>query len=250
MRLDKYLSERTEFSRSQIKDLVAAGKISVNGSVARKVNMNVTEADAVSVSGKEVRQERTVTLIMNKPAGVVSATEDRSEKTVIDLLPDEYKNQGLAPAGRLDKDTTGFLLLTNDGSLLHDLTSPKKHVPKYYRAVLARPFTQEAAQLIAEGIRLRDGTVCQPARTAAVNESGMEILICLNEGKYHQVKRMLAATGNHVEKLCRIAMGNMVLPEDLKPGMTAVLSDKDLCKVLNTEDMFLILLERVMKCSS
>ncbi|MGN0630108.1 MAG: pseudouridine synthase [Ruminococcus sp.] len=250
MRLDRYLSERTEYSRSQIKELAAKGCISVNGCVSKKVSMNVTESDIVAVSGKEVRQERHITLIMNKPAGIVSATEDRVEKTVIDILPPEYKNQGLAPVGRLDKDTTGMLLLTNDGSLLHELTHPKKHIPKYYRAVLARPFTAAAQQLIAEGMTLGNGEICRPARAAAIDEKGMEILICIHEGKYHQVKRMLAAAGNHVEKLCRIAIGGMILPRDLAPGMTAVLLNKDLCKVLNTGDMFSDVLNSIMKCSS
>lgn len=250
MRLDKYLSERTEFSRSQIKDLAAKGCISVNGSAVCKVNMNISESDTVFVSGKEVRKDKHITLIMNKPSGVVSATEDKAEKTVIDILPPEYKNQGLAPVGRLDKDTTGLLLLTNDGNLLHDLTSPKKHVPKYYRAVLDRPFTEDMQNLIAEGLTLKDGSVCLPARAEKTDEKGLEILICLHEGKYHQVKRMLAAVGNHVNKLSRIAMGNLILPRNIAPGESAVLLDKDLCKVLNSEDIFSEILNSIMECSS
>lgn len=242
MRIDKYLSERTEFSRSRIKDLIAKGCVSVNGSVIKKANFNIAESDTVSVCGKEVRREKYITLMMNKPSGVVSATEDKTEKTVIDILPSEYKNQGLAPVGRLDKDTTGLLLLTNDGGLLHDLTSPKRHVPKYYKAVLDRPFTNEMQKRIAEGIVLKDGSVCKPARAEAIDESCLEILICLHEGKYHQVKRMLAAAGDHVEKLSRIAMGNLILPRNLAIGETAVLFNKDLCTVLNTEDIFLDIL--------
>lgn len=250
MRLDKYLSERTEYSRSQIKELAAKGCIAVNGCVSKKVNMNVSENDIVSLSGKEIRQEKHITLIMNKPAGVVSATEDKTEKTVIDILPPEYRNQGISPVGRLDKDTTGLLLLTNDGNLLHELSHPKKHIPKYYRAVLDRPFTEEMQRRIAEGLTLKDGSVCLPARAETTDEKGLEILICLHEGKYHQVKRMLAVVGNHVNKLSRIAMGGMILPQDLAPGMTTVLLNKDLCKVLNTEDMFSFILNSIMKCSS
>lgn len=250
MRIDKYLSERTEFSRSRIKELIAKGCVSVNGSAIKKANLNVAENDTVFVYGKEVRREKYITLMMNKPGGVVSATEDKTEKTVIDILPLEYKNQGLAPVGRLDKDTTGLLLLTNDGGLLHDLTSPKKHVSKYYKAVLDRPFTEEMQKSISEGITLKDGSVCLPARAEAIDESCLEILICLHEGKYHQVKRMLAATGNHVKKLSRIAMGNLILPRNLAVGETTVLFNKDLCTVLNTEDIFLDILNSCKQYSS
>lgn len=132
MRLDKYVSERTEFSRNQIKNLIAAKKVKVNGTSAVKADMNITGSDTVTISGTVVRQDKKLTLLMNKPEGCISATEDKTEKTVIDLLPSEYKGQGLSPVGRLDKDTTGFLLLTNDGALLHDLTSPKTRTKILY----------------------------------------------------------------------------------------------------------------------
>ncbi len=250
MRLDKYLSERTQYSRSQIKRLVFSGKITVNGNVVKKADTSVDDADEIKVSGKSVRTSRTLTLIMNKPAGVVSATEDKVEKTVIDLLPEEYKGQNLSPVGRLDKDTTGLLLLTNDGDLLHRLTSPRKHVPKYYVASLARPFTAEMKAKLAEGVVLKDGTVCQGAQAEAFDRSRLSILICIHEGKYHQVKRMLAAVGNHVEKLRRVGMGGLYLSQDLPEGETAVLLDKDLLKLLNSEDKFSSHLQRLMKCSS
>lgn len=250
MRLDKYLSERTAFSRSQIKSLIAAKKVKVNGTSAVKADMNVTGSDTVTVSGTVVRQDKKLTLLMNKPEGCISATEDKTEKTVIDLLPPEYKGQGLSPVGRLDKDTTGFLLLTNDGALLHDLTSPKKHVPKYYIASLAEPFTDKAQELIAEGIILKDGSKCKPAKASAISKDGREVLISICEGKYHQVKRMFAATGNRVESLKRIAMGNMILPSDLQPGEVFVLFDKDLTDVLNIKDIFSTLVTNFMKCSS
>ncbi len=250
MRLDKYLSERTEFSRSRIKSLIAAKKVKVNGGAALKADMDITPDDDVSVLGISVRRNKNITLLMNKPAGYVSATEDKREKTVIDLLPPEYSRQRLSPAGRLDKDTTGFLLLTNDGALLHNLTSPKKHIPKYYIAGLAEPFTDKAKELIAEGIVLRDGTRCRPARAAAIDGEGAEILISISEGKYHQIKRMLAAAGNRVESLRRIAMGNMVLPPDLQFGEVIALSDKDLNKLTNERDIFLPLIASIIKCSS
>lgn len=250
MRLDKYLSERTSYTRSQAKSLISSGKVCINGLPAKKADADVKDADTVTVSGKELRTAKTLTVYMNKPQGVVSATEDRTEKTVTDILPDEYRGQGLCPVGRLDKDTTGLLLLTNDGELLHNLTSPKKHVPKYYLAGLAEPLTKEAADMIAEGITLCDGTVCRPARTQAADESGKTALICIHEGKYHQVKRMFAAAGNHVESLHRIAVGGFILPENMAPGEVCVLFNNDLCKVLKAEDIFSELITMLGKCSS
>ncbi len=250
MRLDKFLSERTPHSRSTVKKLISAGKITVNGSSAVKADMNVTENDSITVEGTPVRTARTLTLLLNKPAGFISATEDKAEKTVIDLLPEEFQNQNLAPAGRLDKDTTGFLILTNDGDLLHKLTSPKKHVPKYYSALLVRPFTEEAAQQLSEGIKLRDGTLCKPAEAAAYSRDGRQVLISISEGKYHQIKRMMAAAGNHVEKLHRIGCGELLLPADLKEGECIVLSDNDLCKLLKSGTVFSALFQTLRKTSS
>ncbi|MBQ8724866.1 MAG: 16S rRNA pseudouridine(516) synthase [Oscillospiraceae bacterium] len=250
MRLDKFLSERTPHTRSIIKKLIAGRKVTVNGEIVLKADMNVAEEDLIKIEGVPVRNTSTLTLLLNKPSGYVSATEDKSEKTVIDLLPEEYRNQNLSPAGRLDKDTTGLLILTNDGDLLHRLTSPKKHVPKYYTAHLARPFTDDAAQQLAEGITLRDGTVCKPAQAAAYSEDKRQVLICIREGKYHQVKRMMAATGNHVEKLRREACGELVIPADLEEGKVTILLDKDLCKLLNSESVFSALFQSLRKSSS
>lgn len=250
MRLDKFLSERTAYTRSQLKELIAARKVMVNGVTAAKANMSVSESDEVRLGGEVVRSVRTLTVMLHKPAGYVSATEDRSERTVLELLPQELRGQGLFPVGRLDKDTTGLLLLTNDGALAHRLTAPKKHVPKFYIAELARPFEEGYRVLFASGMTLGNGETCLPAETAAVTEDGLKALVCLHEGKYHQVKRMFAAAGNHVEKLHRIGMGDLFLPEDLPAGETFVLIDKDLYKVLKSETEFSALLQNLKKCSS
>lgn len=251
MRLDKYLSQRTAFSRSDIKKLAASKRIRVNNIIALKSDMNINEkTDNVTIDNLPVRKEKFLTVLMNKPNGYISATEDKTEKTVIDLLPKEFQGQNLSPVGRLDKDTTGLLLLTNDGNMLHDLTSPKKHVPKYYKASLAEKFTPEAAELIANGIILKDGTKCLPAKAAAVNDDASEIIICINEGKYHQVKRMLAATGNRVLDLSRIAIGEFIIPQDMPSGSVLIMTDKDLCKVFKTQDIFLPLIKLFGKCSS
>ncbi len=249
MRLDKFISERSHYTRSQIKDLAAKGKITVNGVVTRKSNTDISQADEVQVSGTVLESEKTLTLLLNKPAGVVSATEDKTEKTVIDILPAEYKNRRLSPVGRLDKDTTGMLLLTNDGELLHNLTSPSKNIPKYYVAHLSRPFTEEAKTQLQAGITLRDGAVCAPAQVETIDKEGMDVLICIHEGKYHQVKRMFAAVGNHVEKLSRKAIGGMEIPADLPLGETIVLLNKDLLKLLNSETEFSLLLQGLRESS-
>ena len=250
MRLDKFLSERTAYSRSQIKELIAAKKVTVNGIAAGKANLNVAETDEICLGRQAVRSQKTLTVLLHKPAGYVSATEDRSEKTVLELLPPELQGQGLFPVGRLDKDTTGMLLLTNDGALSHRLTAPKKHVPKFYEVTLARPFEASYTELFASGMTLGNGDVCLPAETAALTEDGRKALICLHEGKYHQVKRMFAAAGNHVEQLHRIGIGNLLLPADLPPGEAFVLFDKDLCKVLNSGTDFSALLQNWKNRSS
>lgn len=251
MRLDKYLSKRTSFSRNDIKKLAASKKICVNNIIALKADMNINEeTDNITINNLPVRKEEFLTLLMNKPDGYISATEDKTEKTVIDLLPKEFQGQNLSPVGRLDKDTTGLLLLTNDGNMLHDLTSPKKHIPKYYKASLAEKFTPKAAELIANGITLKDGTKCLPAKAVAISDDAFEIIICINEGKYHQVKRMLAATGNRVKSLSRIAIGEFIIPQDLPAGSVRIMTDKDLCKVFKTQDIFLSLVNLFRKCSS
>jgi 16S rRNA pseudouridine516 synthase len=250
MRLDKFLSERTAYTRSQLKEKIRLGAVTVNGVAATQPNLSVSETDDVQLSGVPVRAQRTLTVLLHKPAGVVSATEDRREKTVLDLLPPELQGQGLFPVGRLDKDTTGFLLLTNDGALGHRLTAPKQHVPKYYLATLSRPFSDAGVAKFAAGITLSDGTVCKPAQAAVVTEDGLQVLICLHEGKYHQVKRMFAAVDNHVENLHRIGMGGLLLPPDLPEGAWFVLMDKDLYKLLNSGNEFSALLRNRKKTSS
>ncbi|MBQ8687810.1 MAG: 16S rRNA pseudouridine(516) synthase [Ruminococcus sp.] len=250
MRLDKFLSERTAYSRSQIKELIAAKKVTVNGTAAGKANLNVAETDTVCLGGQAVRSQKMLTVLLNKPAGYVSATEDRTERTVLELLPPELQGQGLFPVGRLDKDTTGMLLLTNDGALSHRLTAPKKHVPKFYEVTLARPFEASCTELFASGMTLGNGDVCLPAEVGALTEDGRKALVCLHEGKYHQVKRMFAAAGNHVVQLHRIGMGGLLLPDDLPLGKAFVLLDKDLWKVLNSGIEFSALLQKCKKCSS
>lgn len=231
IRLDKFISERTEFSRSKIKEIAAKGGVSVNGRLTKKTDTKIdTDTDEVTVSGRVIGSEKHRYILLNKPEGYVSSTDDGDGKSVLELVPENLRKKGLFPAGRLDKDSLGALLITDDGELAHKLLSPKSHVAKIYIVKLARPFKSNYINLFAEGIRLKDGTQCLPAKVRqAENTKNSEKLafIELHEGKYHQVKRMFAAVENHVEKLMRVSVGGLVLPEKLGFGECMELLHKD-----------------------
>lgn len=221
IRLDKAISVLGEHSRRDVKKLVSQGQITVNGRAARGAEEKIDpERDEVRICGRKVSLTPHVYLMLNKPQGVVSATRDPSEKTVVDLVPRELYRRDIFPAGRLDKDTTGFVLLTNDGALAHRILSPKNHIPKTYIAVLDRPVDQKAVELFAAGMDLGDGEICRPALLA--EEPSWEVQpaarIVLREGLYHQIKRMFAKTDRKVLALRRIAMGGVALDPELAPG--------------------------------
>ncbi|MDE7105440.1 MAG: rRNA pseudouridine synthase [Ruminococcus sp.] len=228
IRLDRFISERTEYTRSQIKVLASKGKITVNGIIAKKSDFKINpETDCVSVIGNEIRAERFRYILMNKPDGYICSTEENDGISVMKLIPDGMRTKNMFPAGRLDKDSLGVLLLTDDGGLAHRILSPEKHIPKIYIVKLARPFQSKYINLFAEGIILSDGTHCLPARVKCAENTDNLAFIQLNEGKYHQVKRMFAAVGNHVEKLMRVSIGGLILPEKLGFGECMELLHKD-----------------------
>ncbi len=245
-RLDKLLANRTEYSRADIKKLLRAGAVQVDGvrecDGGRKID---PDAQTVTCQGKSIRGGDHVYYILNKPMDVVCATEDRDHKTVIDLVPQEMCVRGLFPAGRLDGDSTGLVLLTDDGDLAHRMLSPKSHVPKYYLIRLARPYEVGYAEQLAAGLTLSDGTQCLPAEIAPLDLPGQYAVICLHEGKYHQVKRMMAAMGNHVEHLHRVAVGGLILPPDLPLGGCLEIIHKDVESLLKTGELFAVC-ERIM----
>lgn len=235
-RLDKLIANRTGYSRSDVKLLLKKGAVRVDGIAERDGSRHVDpSAHRISCEGKALPGGEHVYYIMNKPAGVICATEDRTHQTVLDLLPKELRTKGLFPAGRLDADSTGLLLLTDDGALAHRMLSPKHHVPKCYLIRLARAYEADYAQRLAEGLVLADGTKCLPAEIMHPEIAGNYAIICLHEGKYHQVKRMLAALGNHVERLHRVAAGGLVLPAELASGGCLEMLHKDVEKMLNAE---------------
>lgn len=230
-RLDKVLSDQGLASRRELKDWIRSGRISVDGQTERRPERKLDPAlNRIALDGRELHWQKYRYFIMNKPAGVVTATEDAQQKTVLDLLPEELKGLGLFPVGRLDKDTTGLLLLTNDGDFAHRVISPKSCVEKrYYARVEGKPDETDVLAF-AEGLCLRDGTRCLPARLEVLGEG--ECMVTLAEGKYHQVKRMLASRGKPVVSLRRLSIGNLVLDPNLGAGEIRELAIEDLCTVL------------------
>ena len=187
-------------------------------------------ASRILVDGADLLWQAHAYVMLNKPAGVLTATEDQRQKTVLDLLPEDLRRRGLFPVGRLDKDTEGLLLLTNDGDLAHRLLSPKKHVDKVYYARLARPLSPADCAAFAEGVVLADGTRCRSARLQLLGD-GREALITLQEGKFHQVKRMTASRGAAVVYLKRLSMGPLTLDKDLAPGSFRFLTAAEVAKI-------------------
>ena len=228
-RLDKILASTGKWSRREVKQLVRQGRVLADGRPAASPEEKYDpEAVEFTVDGEPVGYRRVTWLMMNKPGGVLSATEDGRGATVLDLLPPELRRIGLFPVGRLDKDTEGLLLLTDDGETAHRLLSPKYHVDKVYYTRVAGCLTEEDCQAFRQGMVLGDGLHCLPAELeilSAGEES--EALVTLREGKFHQVKRMLAARGKPVRYLKRMQMGNLTLDPTLEPGQFRFLTGEE-----------------------
>ena len=209
-------------SRKEVHSLIKKKVVMVNGELVTTPKQQVKEDDLVVVDGNEIAYQQYHYFLLNKPKGVISATEDRSQQTVISLLKTKDRYQGIAPVGRLDKDTTGLLLLTNDGALAHELLAPNKHVTKVYRAKISGVASEETIKTFASGITLGDGTKLKPAKLEILAQDKVhdlsQIEIQSQEGKYHQIKRMFGAVGMKVLELDRISMGKLSLPTDLKRG--------------------------------
>ncbi len=233
-RLDKILGHLGYGSRSDIKKMVKQGQVSLNGLVLKDSGMQCNPyEDDIAVNGERIEYREFVYMMLNKPQGVISATEDHRERTVLDLIPVELRVFSPFPVGRLDKDTEGFLLLTNDGQLAHDLLSPRKHVPKTYEAhVLGEVGAREIA-MFREGVALDDGYVTLPAELEVLEpvhgEDGAlsRIRLTISEGKFHQVKRMFMAVGSKVVYLKRISMGPLILDDSLALGSFRELTDAE-----------------------
>lgn len=232
MRLDKYLAEAGLGSRKEVKQYIKKGQVTVNDQVEKKDKAQVDPLkDVVTFAGEVIKYQEFYYYLLNKPGGVVSATEDKKDRTVMDLFAEADYRKDLFPVGRLDKDTEGFLLITNDGQLAHELLSPKKHVEKEYLAQVKGVMNEQDQQTFVKGIQL-DGELTLPAELM-IDETDEEkqtstVRIVLKEGKFHQVKRMVKACGKEVTYLKRIRMGGLILPDDLAKGDYRELSGEEL----------------------
>lgn len=227
LRMDKLLADTGRWSRKEARELLRQGRVTVNGTVIRQGDQKADpEGDDIRVDGAALGWSAHCYLMLNKPAGYLSATEDRSAPTVLDLVPPELRRPGLAPVGRLDKDTTGLLLLTDDGQLAHALLSPRRHVDKVYLARVEGTGDETDCLAFQQGIVLADGTKCLPARLELLAPGLCRVTV--REGKFHQVKRMLASRGLPVAALERRAMGPLELDEGLEPGQLRPLTQAEL----------------------
>ncbi|MFK8792836.1 pseudouridine synthase [Planococcus plakortidis] len=233
MRIDKLLSHTGFGSRKDVKILLKSKAVEVNGETVRDPKFHVDEkTDEVAVSGEPVVYREFIYLMMNKPQGVISATEDRFDQTVIDLLTEDEQRFEPFPVGRLDKDTEGLLLITNDGKLAHELLSPKKHVDKTYYARIDSPVTEEDIQAFKQGVTLDDGYETKPAQLCILNSAEeSEIELTITEGKFHQVKRMFESVNKRVVFLKRLSMGTLELDETLELGKYRELTEDELTKL-------------------
>ncbi|KXZ20273.1 16S rRNA pseudouridine(516) synthase [Bacillus nakamurai] len=238
MRLDKLLANSGFGSRKDVKKIVKAGAVMIDGVPAKDIKTHVDpNVQDITVYGEPAEYREFIYVMMNKPQGVLSATEDSRQKTVVDLLTPEEQRFEPFPAGRLDKDTEGFLLLTNDGQLAHRLLSPKKHVPKTYEVHLKSPLSPEDMINLERGVTIEGGYKTKPAAVETITQSpdDMVIHLTITEGKYHQVKLMAKSVGNEVTYLKRLSMGAVSLDPALAPGEFRELTEEELAALAGTE---------------
>ena len=228
-RVDKIISTQTKYTRKEVKELIKQKRVLVNGIIPLKSDFKVDSTnDLIIIDGKELEINKNIYLILNKPKGYISATEDRNLKTVLDLVPEKYRHRNLFPAGRLDKDTTGLMIITDDGNFAHSILAPKKHISKTYNVIIDIPITNEMQEGFKNGVILNDG-VCKSATLKIISKYQAEVT--LTEGRYHQIKRMFGCYKAKVLELERIKIGNLELPDNLKLGSCRELTKEELKKI-------------------
>ncbi len=234
-RLDKLLCSQGTLTRSEAGRLIRSGRVTVDGVACRQPAQKVDAAcHTVAIDGKPLDYQKNVYVMLNKPAGILCVSRDPKAPTVIDLLPPEYRRRGLFPAGRLDKDTHGLVLITDDGDFAHELLSPRHHIPKTYRAVLDKLPNADAIKAFCDGPTLEDGTRCLPAElTVLGDEHNPLVEVVIYEGKFHQIKRMFLAVGCRVEWLKRRAMGGLPLDDSLEEGASRPLTEEEKLSILH-----------------
>lgn len=225
-RIDKIIATQTNYSRKEVKKLVLQKRVMVNGEIISKSDIKVDENnDKIEIDGNKINVKKYIYLILNKPKGYISATEDPKMPTILDLVPEQFSHRNLFPAGRLDKDTTGLMLITDDGEFAHNILAPKKHIKKVYKVEIDIPINEIMINEFKNGVTLNDG-IC---KTAGLEKLDTYIgKVTLTEGRYHQIKRMFGCFGAKVVNLERIAMGNFQLPNDLKQGECRELTEKEI----------------------
>lgn len=228
-RLDKIISSQTGYSRKEVKELIRKKRILVNNQLVSKSDIKINpNIDKISIDNEEINIQEYVYLMLNKPIGYISATTDKLLPTVLDLIPKEYLHRNLFPAGRLDKDTTGLMIITDDGNFAHDILSPKKHIKKTYQVKIDIPITKEMIDGFKNGVSLNDGE-CKTASLEIINTH--QGIVTLTEGRYHQIKRMFGCYKAKVVELKRLSMGNFNLPDDLLPGKCREFTKEELNQV-------------------
>ncbi len=239
-RIDKIIANQGLASRSEVKAMIRRGEISLNGLIIKDSSVKADYDDEIVVNGKKINQTEYTYIMLNKPKGVVSATNDAKDKTVVDILPDELKRKNLFPAGRLDKDTVGFCLITDDGDFAHRILSPANHVTKTYIATLSNPIDYEVSRkAFAQGVVLSDGTVLLSAVLSEIKTGDKPVYkVIIKEGKYHQIKRMFHSCGAEVVELERIAIGGLPLDDGLKRGCARLLTAAELVSVVENDEKF------------
>lgn len=231
MRLDKYISDAMGISRQDAKKLLSKGAVAIDGKVVKKGDAKVSDANRVLVNGKLLEYKQFVYIMLNKPKGVVSATDDKNDTTVVDLVKADYPKRNLFPAGRLDKTSTGFVLLTDDGDFAHDILAPKKHVSKEYIVTLDAEINEEIIESFNSGVTLADGTLLKSAVLEATGDP-MVVKVVLKQGVYHQIKRMFGVFDIGVNELHRTRIGAVELDDTLEPGQYRELTAEELEKIV------------------
>lgn len=230
MRLDKYIADGAALTRNEARKVIKAGLVSVEEIIVKDISFHVSEDSDVKLGGEKIIYKKFIYIMLNKPQGYVSATEDRKQPTVLDLLDPSYVRYKLFPAGRLDVDTEGFLLLTNDGDLAHNLLSPNKNVGKTYFVRLERDISDKEINLLENGVDIGE-CITKPAKVKRISSNEIELTI--TEGKFHQIKRMVHATDNCVVYLKRLSYGNLYLDKKLKKGSYRHLTDDEVSNLYN-----------------
>lgn len=233
MRIDKFVSEQAGISRSDAKAMIKRAQISINGIPVRSADTKLDpDKDSVVVNGRKLVYKQYLYIMLNKPDGVVCATRDGLSSTVLELLPEELRRKGLFPAGRLDKDTEGFVFITDDGALAHKMLSPKSHIEKEYIVTLEKPAEERYIDIFASGMTIDGDEKCLPAKLILTCNPDVVRLI-LHEGKYHQVKRMMEAVGNRVTYLKRVRMGGIELDAALPSGKCREITNEELSRLFD-----------------